>query len=74
MCWRPSTTTLADCSRSATSQRSIALKIETSSWIDSRPVQDDGFYYLVRAANACGPAATQGWGSDSLGRARPACP
>ena len=34
----------------------------------------DGFYYLVRARNSCGPAPGEGWGRDSLGAPRPACP
>jgi CSLREA domain-containing protein len=43
-------------------------------WTDARPVTDIGWYYLVRGVNACGPAPGQGWGRDSLGTERPACP
>jgi ELWxxDGT repeat protein len=32
------------------------------------------WYALVRAANACGPAPATGWGADSEGAERPACP
>ena len=42
--------------------------------VDDRSVTDDGFYYLVRRVNACGPAAGEGWGIDSLGTARMPCP
>jgi hypothetical protein len=43
-------------------------------FVDARLVTDRGWYYLVRGINACGPAVGQGWGRDSLGAARPACP
>ena len=52
----------------------LVVAVNGLTWTDARPVVDDGFYYLVRAVNACGPAVAQGWGSDSFGRARPACP
>ncbi len=43
-------------------------------WSESRPTPLSGWYYLVRAMNACGPGVSEGWGSDSMGRSRPACP
>ena len=42
-------------------------------WV-ARLVTDRGWVYLVRWTNACGPTPGQGWGRDSLGAARPACP
>ena len=45
-----------------------------TTFTDARPVAADGWYYLVRAVNSCGPPRGQGWGSDSLGTPRPACP
>jgi len=45
-----------------------------TSFPDPTQVGDDGVYFLVRGVNACGPAATQGWGDDSLERPRPAYP
>jgi hypothetical protein len=37
-----------------------------------RPSPD--LYYLVRTTNACGPPVGEGWGRDSSGAQRPACP
>lgn len=43
-------------------------------WTDARGAIDDGWYYLVRGVNACGPPPGAGWGRDSRGTPRPACP
>ena len=52
----------------------VQLGVAGTTFTDTRPVTADGWYYLVRAVNPCGPPVGQGWGSDSLGRPRPACP
>ena len=45
-----------------------------TTYTDDRAVVDDGFYYLVRGTNACGPATGMGWGMDSMDMERAACP
>jgi hypothetical protein len=52
----------------------IATGVGGTSWEDARAVIDRGWYYLVRGVNACGPSMGDGWGRDSLGSDRPACP
>jgi len=49
----------------------VASGLLAPTWTDSRA---GSLYYLARGANICGPAAATGWGRDSLGRDRPACP
>ena len=42
----------------------LATRLSPASWIDGRPVPaGDGFYYLVRASNACSPGS---YGDGSL--------
>ena len=43
-------------------------------WTDPIATPNDGFYYVVRAVNACGPPTMERWGLDSLDAERPACP
>jgi len=52
----------------------IATALASAMAADTRPVIGSGWYYLVRAVNACGPVGQMGWGFDSLGDERPACP
>jgi CSLREA domain-containing protein len=43
-------------------------------WTDTRTITSGGFYYLVKGMNACRASGTGGWGHDSMGTERPACP
>lgn len=51
----------------------LATDLTVPSFVDARDVSSDGFWYLVRAENACGPPAGERWGQDSLGGQRPGC-
>jgi hypothetical protein len=58
----------------------VASGLAARDWQDARPAAGDGWYCLTRGVNVtrgvngCGPPAGDGWGSDSLGLPRPACP
>ena len=52
----------------------IERGLATTSYRDTRLTPPDGYYYLVRAANSCGPGPGQGWGFSSMASLRPACP
>jgi predicted outer membrane repeat protein len=53
----------------------VQVGLTLPTWTDTVPPgPGEGFYYLVRGVNACGPAGPTGWGKDSLGVDRPACP
>jgi len=53
----------------------IASALDEAEYLDTRATPaGDGWYYLVRSHNRCGPGAGEGWGGDSLGAPRASCP
>jgi hypothetical protein len=50
----------------------VVQAVARTDWSVSSSIPEQAF--LVRAVTACGPGAAQGWGRDSLGVERGACP
>lgn len=51
-----------------------AVGLIVTAWTEAVPTPGPSRYYLVRAANSCGPASATGWGLTSESLERPACP